>query len=407
MGIKGLMKFLQDAAPKAVREMHGPEAYTGRVIAIDASMCLYQFLIMIRESHSGAYANLMNSEGQVTSHIVGFLSRTIRLMEAGIKPVYVFDGAPPELKLKELEARRSRRADAEHALEEALEAGDEEKVLQKTKMTVKVTPEQTNQTKKLLRLMGVPIVEAPSEAEATCAGLCKAGKVHAAATEDADCLTFGTRLLIRNLLAAEAQKKQIYEVNLAVALEQLDITMDQFIDFCILCGCDYTESLKGIGPQTAIRLVLQHGSLEKILETLDTTKTPLPANFRYQAAREFFRECESVDPNTELKWSEPNLEGLKKFLVEENSFSEERVMRFFDRLKVAKSKTKQQPLSRFFGTPKPVVRESDKFDPSKKRSSAAAKAKAKGKAKGKAEVNKRAAEETAGSESSSSKRAKT
>lgn len=407
MGIKGLMKFLQDAAPKAVREMHGPEAYTGRVIAIDASMCLYQFLIMIRESHSGAYANLMNSEGQVTSHIVGFLSRTIRLMEAGIKPVYVFDGAPPELKLKELEARRSRRADAEHALEEALEAGDEEKVLQKTKMTVKVTPEQTNQTKKLLRLMGVPIVEAPSEAEATCAGLCKAGKVHAAATEDADCLTFGTRLLIRNLLAAEAQKKQIYEVNLAVALEQLDITMDQFIDFCILCGCDYTESLKGIGPQTAIRLVLQHGSLEKILETLDTTKTPLPANFRYQAAREFFRECESVDPNTELKWSEPNLEGLKKFLVEENSFSEERVMRFFDRLKAAKSKTKQQPLSRFFGTPKPVVRESDKFDPSKKRSSAAAKAKAKGKAKGKAEVNKRAAEETAGSESSSSKRAKT
>lgn len=407
MGIKGLMKFLQDAAPKAVREMHGPEAYTGRVIAIDASMCLYQFLIMIRESHSGAYANLMNSEGQVTSHIVGFLSRTIRLMEAGIKPVYVFDGAPPELKLKELEARRSRRADAEHALEEALEAGDEEKVLQKTKMTVKVTPEQTNQTKKLLRLMGVPIVEAPSEAEATCAGLCKAGKVHAAATEDADCLTFGTRLLIRNLLAAEAQKKQIYEVNLAVALEQLDITMDQFIDFCILCGCDYTESLKGIGPQTAIRLVLQHGSLEKILETLDTTKTPLPANFRYQAAREFFRECESVDPNTELTWSEPNLEGLKKFLVEENSFSEERVMRFFDRLKAAKSKTKQQPLSRFFGTPKPVVRESDKFDPSKKRSSAAAKAKAKGKAKGKAEVNKRAAEETAGSESSSSKRAKT
>jgi len=70
-------------------------AYTGRAIAIDASMCLYQFIIMIRENHSGSYQSLTNSEGQVTSHIIGMLSRTIRLMENGIKPVYVFDGKPP------------------------------------------------------------------------------------------------------------------------------------------------------------------------------------------------------------------------------------------------------------------------------------------------------------------------
>merc|ERR1719386_57965 len=202
---------------------------------------------MIRENRSGTYNNMTNESGEVTSHIIGMLTRTIRLMENGIKPVYVFDGKPPELKLSELEARRAKRTEAETNLQQAMEAGDNEQVLKNMKMTTKVTREQNEQTKMLLRLMGIPIVEAPSEAEATCAGLCKAGKVHAAATEDADCLTFGTKLLIRNLLAAEAQKKQIYEVNLAVALEQLDISMDQFIDFCILCGCDYTESLKGIG----------------------------------------------------------------------------------------------------------------------------------------------------------------
>ena len=66
---------------------------------------MYQFLIAIRED-SNSYANLTNAAGEVTSHISGFLNRTVKLMESGIKPVYVFDGKPPELKLQELAARR-------------------------------------------------------------------------------------------------------------------------------------------------------------------------------------------------------------------------------------------------------------------------------------------------------------
>merc|ERR1719245_2961571 len=245
------MKFLQDAAPKSVREIKGPEAYTGRILAIDASMCLYQFLIMIRENRSGSYNNLTNEEGQVTSHIIGMLTRTIKLMESGIKPVYVFDGKPPELKLGELDARRAKRNEATANLEAAKEAGDSEQVLKSTKATVRVTKEQNEETKRLLRLMGLPVVEAPSEAEATCAALCRDGKVYAAATEDADCLTFGTKILVRNLMAAESQKKQILEVSLERALDQL-------IDFCILSGCDYCDTLKGVGPSTAIKLLIQH-----------------------------------------------------------------------------------------------------------------------------------------------------
>jgi len=377
MGIKGLMKFLLDAAPKAVKEVRGQEAFTGRVVAIDASMCLYQFLIMIRENKSGSYQNLTNEEGQVTSHIIGFLSRTIRLMEAGIKPVYVFDGKPPELKLKELEERRARREEGKVALEKALEAGDQEQILKSAKLTVKVTREQNDQVKLLLKLMGVPVVEAPSEAEATCAALCRDGKVYASATEDADCLTFGTSILIRNLMAAESQKKQIYEIHLKVILEQLGLTMTQFIDFCILSGCDYCDTLKGVGPTTAIKLLIQHGSIEKVIESLDPEKNPVPDNFRYQTARDFFVGCEAVDTSeVEFKWNAPDIEGLTKFLVEDNSFTPERVQRFIDRLHAAKSKTKQQPLSSFFGAAKTVIKESDKFDPSKKKGGAA-KAKAK------------------------------
>eukprot|EP00933_Yihiella_yeosuensis_P036375 TRINITY_DN3013_c0_g1_i1.p1 TRINITY_DN3013_c0_g1~~TRINITY_DN3013_c0_g1_i1.p1 ORF type:complete len:396 (-),score=107.12 TRINITY_DN3013_c0_g1_i1:179-1366(-) len=375
MGIKGLMKFLQDAAPKAVKEQDSQAAYTGRLMAIDASMCLYQFLIMIRDNRAGSYQNLTNEDGHVTSHIIGMLTRTIKLMENGIKPVYVFDGKPPELKLLELEQRREKRNEATKNLEAAVESGDQEAILKSSKATVKVTKEQNEETKRLLRLMGVPVVDAPSEAEATCAALCRDGKVYAAATEDADCLTFGTSVLVRNLMAAESQKKTIMEVNLAVVLEQLNITMDQFIDFCILSGCDYCDTLKGVGPSTAIKLLIQHGSLEKVLEFLGPDK--VPANFRYQAARDFFKECEAVDTTkVDFSFSEPDFDGLYKFLVDELSFSKERVDRYVERLKASKSKTKQRPLDMFFGAAKVKINESDKFDPNKKKGGAKAGAKA-------------------------------
>merc|ERR1719215_1535871 len=258
-----------------------------------------------------------------------------------------------------------------------MEAGNAEQALKSGKSTVKVTKEQNEETKTLLRLMGVPVVNAPSEAEATCAQLCKDDKVYAAATEDADCLTFGTKILIRNLMAAESQKKQIYEVTLQRALEQLNISMDQFIDFCILSGCDYCDTLKGVGPSTAIKLLVQHGSLEKVLEALGPEK--VPENFRFEAAREFFKECEAVDTaGVEFKFNEPDLEGLTKFLVETCSFNKDRVDRYVERLKNAKSRTKQRPLDSFFGKPKVEIKESDKFDPTKKKGQAKAASKAGG-----------------------------
>mmetsp|Transcript_76007 Transcript_76007/g.215345 ORF Transcript_76007/g.215345 Transcript_76007/m.215345 type:complete len:399 (+) Transcript_76007:92-1288(+) len=388
MGIKGLMKFLHDAAPKSIREVDSQAAYTGRSVAIDASMCLYQFLIMIRDNRAGSYQNLTNEDGKVTSHLVGMLSRTLKLMENGIKPVYVFDGKPPELKLGELAARRAKREEAQKNLAEAQEKGDEEQIQKNTKMTTRVTKEQNEETKTLLRLMGVPVVEAPSEAEATCAALCRDGKVYAAATEDADCLTFGTKILIRNLMAAESQKKQILEVHLDRILEQLNVSMSQFIDFCILSGCDYCDTLKGVGPSTAIRLLIQHGSLEKVLEELGPEK--VPENFRYQDARQFFQECEAVNTQeVDFKWDEPDYEGLAKFLVEQCSFNKERVDNYMARLRKTKSTVKQRPLDSFFGAPKVVIRDGDKFDPSKKRGAAA-------KGAAKAGANKRKAPGAAG-----------
>jgi flap endonuclease-1 len=82
-----------------------------------------------------------------------------------------------------------------------------------------VTSEHNEECKKLLRLMGVPVIDAPSEAEAQCAAMAKAGVVYGAATEDMDCLTFGCPTLIRHLMAPASQNAAIQEFSLAVVLE--------------------------------------------------------------------------------------------------------------------------------------------------------------------------------------------
>lgn len=140
------------------------------------------------------------------------------------------------------------------------------------KRLVKVTKEHNEETRHLLRLMGVPIVEAPSEAEAQCAAMAKADLVYGVATEDMDALTFGTPRLLRHLTFAASRKEPIVEIDLATVLRDMNLTMDQFIDLGVLCGCDYTVTIRGIGPMTALKLIQTHGSLEEALKHIDKDK---------------------------------------------------------------------------------------------------------------------------------------
>jgi flap endonuclease-1 len=80
------------------------------------------------------------------------------------------------------------------------------------------------------------------------------GLCHAVATEDADALTFGANIVVRNIFSTDIKKRPMFEVNLGRCLEQLDIDMEKFIDFCILSGCDYTDTIKGVGSKTAFQV---------------------------------------------------------------------------------------------------------------------------------------------------------
>ncbi|KAG6467141.1 hypothetical protein ZIOFF_075042 [Zingiber officinale] len=108
-----------------------------------------------------------------------------------------------------------------------------------------VTKPHNEDCKRLLRLMGVPTIEAPCEAEAQSAALCKSDKVFAVASENMDTLTFGVPRCLHHLMDPSSKKISVMEFDVSKVLEELRLTMDQFIDLCILSGCDYCDNIKG------------------------------------------------------------------------------------------------------------------------------------------------------------------
>uniref|UniRef100_A0A4W6D5P9 Flap endonuclease 1 n=1 Tax=Lates calcarifer TaxID=8187 RepID=A0A4W6D5P9_LATCA len=321
MGIHGLAKLIADQSPGAIKEQD-IKNYFGRKIAIDASMCIYQFLIAVRQDGNV----LQNEDGETTRN------------GQNTSQEYFIDSNIWE-----------RRAEAEKMLAQAQEMGEQENIDKFTKRLVKVTKQHNDECKKLLTLMGVPYIEAPCEAEASCAALVKAGKVFATATEDMDGLTFGTNVLLRHLTASEAKKLPIQEFHFNRILQDIGLTNEQFIDLCILLGCDYCGTIKGIGPKRAIDLIRQHGCIEEILENIEPSKHPVPEDWLYKEARSLFLKPDVVDcSSVELKWSEPDEEGLIQFMCNEKQFSEDRIRNGCKKIVKSRQGSTQGRLDSFF-----------------------------------------------------------
>ncbi|KAJ4408552.1 Elongation of fatty acids protein 2 [Didymella pomorum] len=388
MGIKHLFQLIQEHAPGAVKTGEIKNQF-GRKVAIDASMSIYSFLIAVRSDGQ----QLMSDTGETTSHLMGLFYRTLRMVDNGIKPLYVFDGAPPKLKSGELAKRFQRKTEAQAGMEEAKETGTAEDVEKFSRRTVRVTREHNAECQQLLKLMGIPFIIAPTEAEAQCAVLARGGKVYAAASEDMDTLTFNTPILLRHLTFSEQRKEPILEIHLDKVLEGLEMNQTQFIDLCILLGCDYLDPIKGIGPSTALKMLREHKDLEGVVEYIKKgTKLAIPDDWPFADARALFQEPDvkpADAPECDFKWEAPDVEGLVKFLVEEKHFNEDRVRNGAAKLQKNMKTAQQSRLEGFF---KPVEKTAEqkaslkrkadeKLEAKKKKQKEDAKAKKQAKAK--------------------------
>jgi len=300
---------------------------------------------------------LRDSDGNLTGHLVGLFHRTIQFMEAGIKPVWVFDGKPPDLKSKELDKRKEMKLQAEKEKEAAIEAGDFERARAMAGRSIRITPEMTADAKKLCALMGCPVVDAPGEAEAQCATLCDMGLAFGTASEDMDSLTFGSTYLMRGF---NSKKEPITQISLAVVLEGFGMNMNEFIDLCILCGCDYTHNIGGIGPVKAFNLMKEHGNIEDVLVAIKKInenpdkkqKHVVPEAFLYEESRALFKVPDVIRDKevleATLKWETPDQDALRAFLVNDKGFAENKVESGIQKLGKCKGKVNQGRLDMFF-----------------------------------------------------------
>ncbi|MCK4404927.1 MAG: flap endonuclease-1 [Hadesarchaea archaeon] len=338
---------LGDIVPK---QKVGLEQFRGQIIAIDAMNSLYQFLSIIRQRDGEL---LKDSKGRITSHLSGLFYRTANLIEAGIRPVYVFDGEPPKLKLRTVEQRRAVRKEAAEEWAAALKEGKIEEAKKFAQRAGRVDERMINQAQTLLGHMGLPWVQAPGEGEAQAAHLVQRGDVWAAASQDFDSLLFGAPMLVRNLAITGKRKlpgKDVYievfpeVIELQKFLRELGITQEQLVDIGILIGTDYNAGIKGIGPKKALELVKEQGSIKQI------AKTELGEKFEVDPleVREIFLKP-NVTGKYKLEWSDPDPEGIKEFLCREHDFSESRVQTGIDRLLKGQREREQVSLEKWFG----------------------------------------------------------
>lgn len=342
-----------DLGDLAIKHRLAIEELSGKPVAIDAMNMLYQFLASIRQEDG---TPLKDFKGRITGHLSGLFYRTAKLSSAGLKPIYVFDGKPPKFKEKTIKERMEAKKDAQMKWEKALEEEKIEEAKMYAQATSRLTPEMVEESKRLLSGMGIPWVQAPSEGEAEAAFLVREGACYASASQDYDSLLFGSPVLIRNLSMSGRRKvpRQNRYVNveperieLKETLDSLGVSREQLIIVGMLCGTDFNDGVRGVGPKTGLKIVKEYGTMEKVSEyVLGKYAQEFPPN-----ANEIFEFF--LNPPAEkagkFQWGGMRKENVLKLLVEEHDFSEERVSKVIDEMEgVSKEHRDQGTLDKWF-----------------------------------------------------------
>ncbi len=304
------------------------EELSGKVIAIDAYNTIYQFLSAIRQRDGSL---LTDSNGNPTSHLTGMFSRTSKLRDANIKPVFIFDGKPPDMKRETLDKRKECKENAARKYEIAKDEGNIEDMKKFAQGTSRITPQILDESKKLLDLMGIPHIQAESEAEAQAAFMASRGDADLVGSQDYDVFLFGAEDVVRNLGSSGKRKvpgKKEYvvktpeHISLTGSLEQLDITREQLIDLAICIGTDFNEGIHRVGAKTALKLIRKHEDIDTIIRE---ENKDIRACTSVEEIRQFFLDP-PVTTDYNLSWKKPKSETLCDYLVERD-FSEKQVLK--------------------------------------------------------------------------------
>jgi flap endonuclease-1 len=326
----------------------------GKTVCIDAFNTLYQFLSSIRQMDG---TPLMDNKKRITSHLSGIFYRNITLLEHGLRLIYVFDGIPPEQKFGTHKIRKEGRELAKSRYEQAKDEEDIAGMKRYSSQFVRLDAEIIKESKELLEAMGIAVVQAPGEGEAQAAHLAKImGEIYASASQDYDSLLFGAPKLIRNLTLAKKRKTisgwvevkpEIIELD--KVLNYLEINLDQLICLGILVGTDYNpKGIPGIGQKKALQIVKRFKQPVLIFDSVKEQIMNLSEEDRFEW-REIFELFHKPNVMTSFfKFEKIDEKKIRKILVEEHDFSDDRVQKQLERLREITERNKQRGLDKWF-----------------------------------------------------------
>jgi flap endonuclease-1 len=335
MGIHNLNKFLKNKCPMIYNEVHISN-YGFKKVAIDTSLYLCKFKAAYGSRWISAFINLIAS-----------------LRKNEVHCVFIYDtGSPPE-KQAEKDSRAESRKKLQHKIDEleyamkeyhttneispvlqefygkkmkkvsptrVLLSNKPEKVdmklveewISKTKNQIlNITKEDFEITKELFQILNVPTLNAPLEAEKFCSDLCRKGLVDAVLSEDTDVLAYGSPKFLSKI---DTTRESYIEIDYDYMLEELKLTKEQFLDLCIMCGCDYNKNIYKVGPEKAYSYLKKYGSIEDIESNMKLDISIL----NHIRMRELFTNFEIVEDIKIPYCGKPDFNVLIKFIKEHN-----------------------------------------------------------------------------------------
>jgi len=238
-------------------------------------------------------------------------------------------------------------------LEEAREKGDLEAIKRYSQRTSFLTKEMIAEAKELILAMGIPVVEAPSEAEAEAAHLVKIKKAYAVGTQDADAFLFGAPRIIKNLTVSGRRRvpntKSYMEVfpeifELETVLRELKISQDQLIALGMLSGTDYSpKGIPDIGPKKALKLVVEHKeNFDALFSSVEWNKHQANS---WETIFDAFKNIPVSD--FDLKFKKIDQDKIREILCEQHDFSNERIVGILEKFNKSNAHN-QEGLSKWF-----------------------------------------------------------
>lgn len=318
MGIKGLGKLINKYSPYSIKNNN---KLKNSVFSIDIYIMLYSIMITGRKYNNGY--DQTTSIGRVSGHIKGMYHKILNFINNNVDTLWVFDGPPPDIKKNLMIKRSYSKNKAKSKLINMISNSEEIKYKKKT---VELSKNIISEVQTLLNLFGLPYIEALTEGEMQCAAF---STTHNVVSDDWDTLVFGSSCMIKNV---DFIRGTCTKISLPILLADLGLTHEQFVEVCILMGCDYCPKIKGIYFDVYQEYIKHKNVLNFIEDLRNDTRGhyDIPDNYMelFNAAKDFYLHGEIIDPHSKelnLKWRMPDFNGIINYLCNEFEFDKTKI----------------------------------------------------------------------------------